>query len=78
MYDGMKHCKRCDVCIKGYDHHCPWTSKCIGKTNMKRFMFFVSIIYLIPAITPIYLMYFIVMMMISLAITSGESTNPKL
>ena len=37
----MHHCKRCDVCIKGYDHHCPWVSKCIGASNIKRFYFFV-------------------------------------
>lgn len=26
----------------GYDHHCPWTSKCIGKGNLKGFYAFVT------------------------------------
>jgi len=29
-----EHCDDCGVCIQGYDHHCPWTSKCIGKGNI--------------------------------------------
>ena len=35
------HCFECDVCIVGYDHHCPWTSKCIGKNNIIMFYVFV-------------------------------------
>jgi len=36
------HCYDCEVCIRGYDHHCPWTGKCIGKNNMIPFNLFVS------------------------------------
>lgn len=42
MIRGTYHCKYCDVCIRNYDHHCPWTSKCIGGSNIRRFYFFVS------------------------------------
>ena len=35
------HCSDCDVCIDGYDHHCPWTGKCIGKGNKLPFMAFI-------------------------------------
>lgn len=38
---GITHCDDCEVCIIGYDHHCPWTSKCIGKGNMLGFQAFV-------------------------------------
>ena len=38
------HCMDCDVCIEGWDHHCPWTSKCIGKGNLCRFYIFVTMI----------------------------------
>jgi hypothetical protein len=31
---GTEHCEECDLCIRGYDHHCPWTSKCIGEGNL--------------------------------------------
>jgi hypothetical protein len=27
----------CRACIDGYDHHCPWTGKCIGRGNVKYF-----------------------------------------
>jgi hypothetical protein len=29
----------CRACIEKYDHHCPWTSKCIGKGNVVYFYF---------------------------------------
>ncbi|GLD97778.1 hypothetical protein PINS_up006475 [Pythium insidiosum] len=31
------HCFDCRVCIEEYDHHCPWTGKCIGKRNVRYF-----------------------------------------
>ena len=36
-----KHCKFCNICIEGMDHHCPWTGKCIGKRNIFPFYIFV-------------------------------------
>ena len=39
---GVEHCYDCDVCIQDLDHHCPWTSKCIGKGNMFTFYAFVT------------------------------------
>ncbi len=38
----ITHCYDCDVCIRGFDHHCPWTGKCIGEGNLKQFYLFVS------------------------------------
>ena len=29
-----EHCVECGICIMQSDHHCPWTSKCIGKKNL--------------------------------------------
>lgn len=31
------HCMDCRVCIAGYDHHCPWTGKCVGRGNARFF-----------------------------------------
>ena len=28
------HCEYCKCCCEGYDHHCPWTSKCVGRGNI--------------------------------------------
>ena len=39
--DGVIHCGDCNVCVKGFDHHCPWTGKCIGKYNIIPFYCFV-------------------------------------
>ena len=36
------HCEDCDVCVEEYDHHCPWTGKCIGKGNIWAFYMFVA------------------------------------
>ncbi|KAL3794178.1 hypothetical protein HJC23_012885 [Cyclotella cryptica] len=37
---GAVHCQDCNVCIEGYDHHCPWMGTCIGKKNFTSFMVF--------------------------------------
>ena len=38
----VEHCTDCGVCIADMDHHCPWTSKCIGSKNMRQFYCFVG------------------------------------
>lgn len=64
------HCRDCDVCILGYDHHCPWTSKCIGKNNLCRFYTFL-------AFTPIFLVYisiaFVIIMSDEAAVTHRKN-----
>ncbi len=40
--ENVVHCSDCKICIEGYDHHCPWTSKCIGKNNIFFFHCFVG------------------------------------
>lgn len=47
---GTQHCHDCDVCVREYDHHCPWTSKCIGGGNLIRFYIFLGTV-------PVYLIY---------------------
>ncbi len=37
------HCYDCDVCVAGYDHHCPWTGKCIGEGNIRLFNKFICL-----------------------------------
>ena len=38
--DDIEHCEKCDICVKGYDHHCFWTGKCITKKNIWFFFCF--------------------------------------
>ena len=43
----ITHCEYCGVCIEGYDHHCPWTGKCIGKKTLFYFnTFLYSILFI--------------------------------
>ncbi len=52
-YPKSEHCYDCDICIDGYDHHCVWTGKCIGKGNLIWFYLFVGSIPLFFAYTMI-------------------------
>lgn len=38
---GVSHCPDCNICIFGNDHHCPWTSKCVGEKNKYFFIAFI-------------------------------------
>jgi hypothetical protein len=49
MDKNTAHCFDCNVCVEGYDHHCPWTGKCIGKKNLNYFYTFLISILLVFA-----------------------------
>ncbi|KAL3685000.1 hypothetical protein R1sor_003022 [Riccia sorocarpa] len=38
IYKQSKHCRACDKCVDGFDHHCRWLNNCIGKKNYKTFV----------------------------------------
>mmetsp|Transcript_12606 Transcript_12606/g.23285 ORF Transcript_12606/g.23285 Transcript_12606/m.23285 type:complete len:242 (+) Transcript_12606:44-769(+) len=40
---GTVHCHMCQVCISGWDHHCPWMGKCIGRGSVWKFYSFIII-----------------------------------
>jgi hypothetical protein len=66
---GTEHCVECGICVMNNDHHCPWTSKCVGKKNLWIFNCFLislgaHIIYLVFAL-------------VSLAIYSGSINKNK-
>ncbi|MCQ2820310.1 MAG: hypothetical protein MJ252_23840 [archaeon] len=51
------HCNFCNVCIKGFDHHCVWIGKCVGYNNLYTFyflLFSVAVVYILIFGTAIY------------------------
>ena len=43
----ISHCAECGVCVEGYDHHCPWTGKCIGRKTIKYFYAFITSVFIV-------------------------------
>ena len=35
-----KHCRLCEACCEGFDHHCLWLMRCIGRGNHCQFVVF--------------------------------------
>lgn len=41
-----KHCRRCDKCVDGFDHHCLWLNTCIGARNYRPWIVFVVLLFI--------------------------------
>jgi len=45
---GSSHCRDCDVCVYGYDHHCPFMGQCVGGGNITAFYTFLVMVIVLP------------------------------
>ena len=41
------HCYDCKICCEGFDHHCSWSTKCIGAGNILEFRLFLIFFFLV-------------------------------
>lgn len=40
-----EYCPDCDHCVRGMDHHCPWTGQCIAEGNVVAFYWFLALVF---------------------------------
>jgi hypothetical protein len=51
------HCAICDQCVEEFDHHCPFLSNCIGKSNIISFFLFLIFAFILLVFTITMLIY---------------------
>lgn len=39
-----RHCRKCDKCVAGFDHHCLWLNTCVGRRNYHRWLLFLLLL----------------------------------
>ena len=56
-----KHCRICDKCVNGFDHHCKWLNTCVGDRNYKSvpslLMYTSQFLYVYPYFLPPQIFY---------------------
>ena len=63
------HCNECNCCVEGYDHHCPWTTKCVGSKNILLFYIMVVSVFILIAY------FFFSLLMMTIYISNNVKNN---
>ena len=69
-----KHCRLCDACVLGLDHHCLFLTRCVAVNNHRAFVFFMfevmlaNVLYVRAAITCEYITLFLDVSLFSLTL----------
>ncbi|XP_065914325.1 palmitoyltransferase ZDHHC11-like [Dysidea avara] len=56
-----KHCRICNKCIDGFDHHCVWLNNCIAARNYRPFLVTLSTGFIIVTLFTIFMFVLFVM-----------------
>uniref|UniRef100_A0A915PSP6 Palmitoyltransferase n=1 Tax=Setaria digitata TaxID=48799 RepID=A0A915PSP6_9BILA len=71
-----KHCRQCNKCISGFDHHCKWLNNCVGEVNYRLFLLLVLSVCLISALVSICLVSLTVMSFINIELLPDAKKLP--
>ena len=44
VHKGSYHCRECNRCTLGFDHHCKWLNNCIGAANYRPFFCLITLV----------------------------------
>lgn len=68
--DSTRHCKRCHICVKNFDHHCFWFNMCVGGRNYA--IFYSTIKYLLVILTLVFIENIVILLWSGLKVSTSH------